>query len=194
MPEKIIGEISHGTLRNSDLIKTFYNVYKELEPENAGNILESWKEENLNYFLITKWLQEELPYNFELEIIGKIKNDWSEDSSEILSELFDLLGEVAPKGFYFGASESDGSSFGFWVADYLGIAIQEMLIETSGKLLKTTWPGDYSIIYYNKHRDTFCASCAEEFLEDEDDPIWAYEDLSGMDEDVYCCHCGDKID
>jgi len=32
----------------------------------------------------------------------------------VIDELFDLLNDVAPPGYYFGSLEGDGADFGFW--------------------------------------------------------------------------------
>jgi hypothetical protein len=41
-------------------------------------------------------------------------NDQEEVSYYLNETLCDLLGEIAPKGTYFGAHPGDGSDFGFW--------------------------------------------------------------------------------
>ena len=39
---------------------------------------------------------------------------WSEQASDDLYQLFDILDSIAPEGCYFGALEGDGSCYGFW--------------------------------------------------------------------------------
>ena len=39
---------------------------------------------------------------------------------------FDRLGELAPPGFYFGASEGDGACFGFWLTDDWADALEHL--------------------------------------------------------------------
>ena len=84
MKELLNQTISHGTMRPEDLIPKFLEVLEELNPE----ISESAKRWN------------------ELAI--------QEVQSQFLSELFDLLNEEAPEGFYFGSHPGDGSDYGFW--------------------------------------------------------------------------------
>lgn len=84
MKELLNQTISHGTMRPEDLIPKFLEVLEELNPK----VSESAKRWN------------------ELAI--------QEAQSEFLSELFDLLDQEAPEGFYFGSHPGDGSDYGFW--------------------------------------------------------------------------------
>ena len=84
MKELLNQTISHGTMRPEDLIPKFLEVLEELNPK----ISESAKHWN------------------ELAI--------EEAQSQFLSELFDLLDQEAPEGFYFGSHPGDGSDYGFW--------------------------------------------------------------------------------
>lgn len=46
------------------------------------------------------------------------ESDWDDAlASDTLGEVGSALCEVAPTGFYFGASEGDGACFGFWLSD-----------------------------------------------------------------------------
>lgn len=46
------------------------------------------------------------------------ESDWNdEEACQLLEDLTDTLQDVAPVGFYFGASEGDGACFGFWLGE-----------------------------------------------------------------------------
>jgi hypothetical protein len=86
-----IGTVSHGTLRNEDLLSTFA---RELEHLTTDYRTRS-----------------------ELELIADadaVTDFDSEHASEIVHALFDALDNHAPEYCYFGSHEGDGSDFGFW--------------------------------------------------------------------------------
>ncbi|PNV83843.1 MAG: hypothetical protein C0610_16695 [Desulfobacteraceae bacterium] len=79
--------VSHDTMRPEDLIPEFLYVLQQL---NRGKYI----------------LMKDHP------------EDWdSEECSDYLAELFDVLDQEAPVGFYFGARMGDGSDYGFWEAE-----------------------------------------------------------------------------
>lgn len=86
-----IGSISHGTLRSQDLIPTFLDTLRQINP-------------NLPIF-----------GRFPTEP----SDEWydTDEAAEILSDLFDALNDAAPDNCYFGAHEGDGADFGFWPID-----------------------------------------------------------------------------
>lgn len=44
-----------------------------------------------------------------------IKPEDNENASDLLNEtVYNRFNEIAPRGYYFGTPEGDGSSFGFW--------------------------------------------------------------------------------
>lgn len=46
------------------------------------------------------------------------ESDWNDqEAAELLEDLHEALSDVAPVGFYFGASEGDGACFGFWLGE-----------------------------------------------------------------------------
>ena len=83
-----IGSISHGTLRNEDLLEAFINTLEELDDK--------------------KWFE-------ELIRQAKETNPESEYADDLVNEeLPDALNSFVPDYVYFGAHPGDGSDFGFW--------------------------------------------------------------------------------
>ena len=57
--------------------------------------------------------------------------DWDdEEAAATLEDLSLALDEVAPLGFYFGASDGDGASFGFWLDESWGDALNACGVDT----------------------------------------------------------------
>jgi len=55
------------------------------------------------------------------------ESDWNdEDACQLLADLTDTLQDVAPCGFYFGASEGDGACFGFWLGEDWAEALETL--------------------------------------------------------------------
>jgi hypothetical protein len=82
------GSISHGTLREEDLITAFLGELRRLDPERAK-------------------AAEDL-HMVEAAEMDADSREW------LLTFLFDTLEEYAPEDCYFGAHVGDGSDFGFW--------------------------------------------------------------------------------
>lgn len=98
------GSISHGTMRECDLIPTFMDTLRDYSPARAAAITDEYgaafiercsTEDGLDYSLIN-----------EMD-----RQSW------LLESLFDALDDIAPDGHYFGAIEGDGSDYGFWATD-----------------------------------------------------------------------------
>lgn len=84
--------VSHGTLRNQDLITTFTEVLKDTpEYEDIMHMIpqSAWSDEN---------------------------HDWWEsyEASILLDDIFNILNNYAPPGTVFTNHEGDGSDFAFW--------------------------------------------------------------------------------
>ena len=88
-----IGTVSHGTLRNEDLIDALFPVLEELDPKSA----------------------EELHQRYD-DAIGD-DTEREDGADDCVAELMDCLSANCPAGIYFGANEGDGSDFGFWFCD-----------------------------------------------------------------------------
>lgn len=85
----IIGSVSHGTMRDEDLVPCFLDVVEELGSKDKciKAIRKRMRREGY-------WESDDVGYDLE--------------------ELYDLLNELAPDGYYFGAHPGDGSDYGFW--------------------------------------------------------------------------------
>jgi hypothetical protein len=90
-PFAYIGSISNGSMRAEDLIPVFADVLADLDKTATRKALV--QEANL------------------------IEDYDSEQADDVLSELFDALGEFAPPYFYFGGHPGDGADFGFWLGE-----------------------------------------------------------------------------
>lgn len=110
------GSISHGTMRQQDLMPTFLEALEEvIEEEGDGVGLDRMK--------------------FDLSSIktrvekaeGDDDSYWeSAEAGYDLQFLFDKLDEYAPPYHYFGANEGDGSDYGWWI---IGDSIQDAVKE-----------------------------------------------------------------
>lgn len=87
-----LGTVSHATMRPEDLIPAFleeaYSLHAtDAEAKDLGDIRKRTK----------------APGYYD-----------TEDAVYDLEQLFDLLNEAAPAGYYFGSHPGDGSDYGFW--------------------------------------------------------------------------------
>lgn len=90
--------LSHGTLRNYDLINCFLDLI-ENTPEYEQMLASPGS-----------------PVHPAQSRLGDERDPWwgSEEACDFLSMLFDVLDVYAPKTYYFGAHPGDGSDFGYW--------------------------------------------------------------------------------
>ena len=91
-----LGTVSHGTMREEDLIPDF--LY---ELEHQKHLAREHRK-----------LCRDINARMNAEDYYE-----SEDASEDLSELFDALDAYAPPFFYFGAHPGDGSDYGYWLSE-----------------------------------------------------------------------------
>jgi len=91
--------VCHATLRPQDLLPAFLDVITET-PEYVQLVI----------------LSRIIPTGI-IESFGCDAEDPWWDSDEclgIMGELFDVLNNYAPEGYYFGSHPGDGSDFGYW--------------------------------------------------------------------------------
>lgn len=133
----IIGSISHGTLNTSDLLEVFADTLETLA-RNARTLKHYRKE-----------IRE-----------ARTVDPESEEATEIVRELEDMLSALAPPYFYFGAHPGDGSDFGFWLsqdalADFDGLRVadlSEVPKSYSGEVLHVNDHGNTSLYAYSRGR------------------------------------------
>ncbi|HEY1295420.1 MAG TPA: hypothetical protein VGJ60_20270 [Chloroflexota bacterium] len=111
LPNRFAGSISEGTLRTQDLLPRFISVLEQAEPEHAA--VQDYKAAWDAARVLSDWTG---IGNENAEDVLEAIGYWdSTQVSYLLNEIvFDALNAVAPAGTYFGASEGDGASFGFW--------------------------------------------------------------------------------
>jgi hypothetical protein len=93
------GTVIHGTLRTCDLIPAFLGALRDVAPDHyAGYVVAPFG-----------------PIPAHVQDAGDSSDWWDgDDAYALLEELFDILNDHAPEGYYFGAHPGDGSDFGFW--------------------------------------------------------------------------------
>jgi hypothetical protein len=100
--------VSHGTLREKDLLPRFVEVLDELKEEAT---FAPRSDSPLQVEFIDRVETRLGDIERRIEHPEYYKSDsmpWD------LRMLFDLLNRFAPEGFYFGTHPGDGSDFGFW--------------------------------------------------------------------------------
>lgn len=111
----VFGTISHGTMRDIDLLGKFSDTLEYLAKKN--NEYQKYKDiikEARRYrdFLIK---YEDMLWKDHHK---KIRESIFETVSYIINEdLFNALSEFAPPNHYFGSHPGDGSDYGFWLSE-----------------------------------------------------------------------------
>jgi len=104
LTNKYIGTVSHGTLRNIDLLEKYSSFAREIK--NQVNLKPFYKERLTGLIVESRDLLNDLSeeeINADEEVSYMINEDW-----------FYLFNEIAPKNCHFGSNEGDGADFGFW--------------------------------------------------------------------------------
>lgn len=111
----IIGSVSHGTMKNTDLLDSFSNALEHLSKEfDEYQKYKDVIEESKRYrdFLIE---HEDKLYKQHHE---KTRAFILETVSYIINEdLFNALNKFAPTHYYFGSHPGDGADYGFWLLE-----------------------------------------------------------------------------
>lgn len=95
------GTVSHGTMQPDHLIPVFLETLYQVSPTEHRKLLNEYEDADLE----SAWNNR----SFEL---------WNHNNDEYLLEsLFDVLHELAPPNYYFGAHLEDGSDYGYWPCD-----------------------------------------------------------------------------
>jgi len=121
LPRNFVGSISEATMRTQDLVPTFIRTLSYAEPEHT---------------LVKEYAEIGCALQTIADVLGQTAEDvaetvglWdSEHMSYFLNEeVFMALNDVAPEGTYFGSSEGDGASYGFWYmdCDVCGLSLYE---------------------------------------------------------------------
>ena len=87
--------ISWGTLRDYDLLHAFVDAIHSAD-RDVNDMVE-------RFYAMSE---------DELDAADRDSVSWA-----INEDCYDILNDLAPDGCYFGASEGDGSDFGFWAAE-----------------------------------------------------------------------------
>lgn len=93
-----LGTVSHGTLRNEDLLKAFCEEIERYASTGYAIVTES-----------RKWLAGEQPDENE--------SNRDEIGQELVIDLIDQLNAMSPDNVYFGTLDGDASDFGWWVSE-----------------------------------------------------------------------------
>lgn len=96
--------ISHGTMRDVDLIPTFSDVLYQLN-RNAAEYLKAQHDKGYAVLAVT------------LDRLAEPNDDGLQAMGDLTVALFEALERACPEGYTFGAHEGDGSDYGFWAVE-----------------------------------------------------------------------------
>lgn len=101
--------VSDGTCRDGDLLTSFLPIIEKYAKDDCSEIIKEC------YAFIGRHGQFGWLANLEGEIS---KEDYNRMEWIVSDWMWDNMFYIAPKEFYFGASEGDAACFGFWRDDY----------------------------------------------------------------------------
>ena len=97
-----IGSISHGTMRNEDLVPAFFDALESVDKKHARSIKREY----------SKALRKLAGVN----VRNYSEEQYSEDLTYLVNEdLFNALCDHVPAYTYFGSHVGDGADYGIWV-------------------------------------------------------------------------------
>lgn len=96
--------VSHGTMRDVDLIPTFSDVAYQLD-RNRADYIRSAHGKGYAVLEVT------------LDRLAEPTDEGLQAMADLTVALFEALERVAPEGYTFGAHEGDGSDYGFWAVE-----------------------------------------------------------------------------
>lgn len=105
-PFEFAGTVSHGTMREQDLIEPFMEVLRKLDPETAADM----EDDARRYLNALDGTYDKDPEYTDAEV-EELREQYA---GWFMADLFDALDGSAPEGWSFGAHEGDGSDYGFW--------------------------------------------------------------------------------
>ena len=105
------GSVSHGTMREEDLIPCFLDVLESIDPEVHASAVKEGIECRVLYPKAPHCIR---AYPFKGYHDRALIDSALKLSGEFTEYLFDKLDTFAPEGHYFGAHPGDGCDYGFW--------------------------------------------------------------------------------
>lgn len=123
--------VSTDTLRPQDLLCSYWSAVEQLIQHKPGATFGSCS---------IKGIELLAALNTSPTIARALDGQFSQPCAEIteaehqridvaLEDLTEALQDLAPTGFYFGASEGDGACFGFWLSEDWAEALEERGID-----------------------------------------------------------------
>lgn len=95
------GTVSHGTMRAVDLLDVLPDVIATIDSSRRDALDEEYGDWFALHRLVTNGY-------------AGATDKGNEQLDALVRECFDVLDDLAPEGYRFGAHEGDGSDYGFW--------------------------------------------------------------------------------
>ena len=99
-----LGSVSWGTMRSEDLISSFLDALDDLDHVRY--------EVEVARALVDGVIVDD---GYGGWVVAEPDDSYAD--ADYVDHLFDVLGEYAPDGAYFGAHPGDGSDYGFWMCE-----------------------------------------------------------------------------